>query len=86
MLKQNVFNRFNILIYKVTVGVVYSGVFKGMQTRDLPRAPFLGPPSRYSERKYSSFLVKGLLSAHMIFSEPHPDSVLYLQRGPQQQL
>ena len=32
---------------------------------------FLGVPSRYFARKYSSFLVKNFLSVHIIFSEPH---------------
>jgi len=38
--KQNVFNRFHILIYKIIVRVIYSGMFKGRQARHLPRAPF----------------------------------------------
>jgi len=45
--------------------------------------PFLGSPSWYFARKYS-FLVKKLLSAYIIFSEPHHSSVLCLQRGPEE--
>ena len=33
------------------------------------RRTCLGPPSRYFARKHSSFLVKNLLSAHIMFSE-----------------
>ena len=43
-------------------------------------------PSRYFARKYSLFLVKNLLSTHIIFSEPHHNSVLCLQRVPEEQL
>jgi len=72
----------------LTVRVIYSGVFKGRQEGHLPRPPpfFKKPPSRYIARKNSSFLVKKLLSAHIIFSKPHHNSVLCLQRGPQVQL
>jgi len=50
--------------------VICSGVFKGRQARHLPQAP-----SRYFGRKYTSFFMKNLLSAHIIFSEPHHNSV-----------
>ena len=72
-----------IFSYKITVRVTYSGVFKGRQARHLPRAPL-----KYTLRKYSSFLVKTLLSSHIISSESHHtrNSVLCLQRGPQEQL
>ena len=55
-------------------------------SKQLPRAPLIMAPSRYFACKYSSFLVKNLLFAHTIFSEPHHNSVLYPQRGRQQQL
>jgi len=38
-MKQNVFNRFHILI-KIIVRVIYSDVFWGKQAMNLPRAPF----------------------------------------------
>jgi len=38
-MKQNVFNRLHILMYKIIVRVIYSGVFKGRQARHLRRAP-----------------------------------------------
>ena len=37
-MKQNVFNRFHILI-KIIVRVIYSDVFWGKQAMNLPRAP-----------------------------------------------
>ena len=36
--------------------------------------------------KYSSFLVKNVLFAHIVFSEPHHNSVVCLQSGPLEQL
>jgi len=36
-----------IFSIKIIVRVIYSGVFKGRQSRHLLRAPFLGDPARY---------------------------------------
>ena len=55
---------------------MYSGVFEGRK----------GAPSSYFAGKYSSFLVKNILSAFIIFSEPRDNSVLCRQSGPQEQL
>jgi len=68
-----------------------SGLYTVVCLREGKRGTCLGPlllgvPSRYFAHKYSSFLVKNLLSAHIIFSESHHDSVLCLQRSPQEQL
>ena len=52
------------------VTVVYSDVLEGK------RSTCFGPLSRYFVLKYSSLLVKSLLSAHIIFSEPHLNSLL----------
>jgi len=46
-------------------------------------SPLFRGPLRYLVRKYSSLLVKNLLSPHILFSEPHHNSVFCLQRGPQ---
>jgi len=59
---------------------------KGRQTKHLLWAPISGPLSMYSARQYSSLLVKSLLSAHIIFSEPHHNSVLCVQSGLQELL
>jgi len=69
-----------IFSYKIIVSVIYSGVREGK------RSTWLGPPSKYFARKYSSFLLKKLLPAHITFSEPHHNSVLCQQRGPEEQL
>ena len=58
--------------HKIIVRIIYSGVFMGRQARHLPRFAC----------KYSSFLVKNFLSAYIIFSEPHHNSVLRLQTAP----
>jgi len=98
----NVFNKKKTLDYSVYMGtsggkvhisdeakrvqsVSYSHIrsLSGLYTASLH---FLWLPSRYFVRKYSSFLVKNLLSTHIIISEPQQNSVLCLQRGPEEQL
>jgi len=48
--------------------------------------PFSGAPTGCFACKYSSSLVKILLFAHIIFTEPHHNQALCLQKGPQQLL
>jgi len=68
----------------------FSGLYTAMcgnASEALTLGPlFKGPPSRYFVCKYSPLLVKRLLSALIIFSEPHLNSLLCVQRGPQEQL
>jgi len=51
-----------------------------------PHPLSLGAPSRYFARKYSSFLMKNWLFSHITLSESHRNSVLCLERGPEEQL
>jgi len=50
-----------------TVILTPSGVFKGRRARHLPRSPLFGGPLRCYARKFSLFLVKNLLSTHIMY-------------------
>jgi len=43
-----------------------SGLFKGRRARHLRRPPFLGAPLKCYTNKFSLFLVKNLLSTHIM--------------------
>jgi len=49
--------------------LVTSDVFKGRRERHLPRPPQFMGPLRCFTRRFSSVLVKHLLSTHKIYSE-----------------
>ena len=62
---------------------VASGVFKGRRARHLPLAsPFLGPPLKCDERKFSLFLMKNLLFTHIMYYKADHKWVLCFQRAP----
>jgi len=63
-------------IFIKILAILCSGVFKERRARYLLQDPLFRAPSRCFVHKFSSFLVKSVLSTHIIYSEADHKQVL----------